>query len=492
MTDARRQLEGKFKETSRYANFGNTINRIIVNGIRCHSSTDIEIRSSITAFSGLNGTGKTTLLHLAAAVYKSSNGYTINSFLARGPLDATPFANEASVQVYLQSQMDKPNSLKLSYNHISQRWQGYGRRQQREVYFLGVGFFLPQPERRDFVFRNSHLLSVSATTAMNADAQVWCNRILSNGYDRIDSVTVQHRKQQADIVSARRGGLAYSEAHMGCGEGRVQTLVRLLEACPRNSLILLEEPEISLHPKAEYELGKYFVDLANRRGHQILMTTHSERLMRALPQASLVHLCRHNGNLQVLPGMASFQAESLMTEGHDKALTIIVEDEAAEIVLSELLRHHDSQFLKTVRIAVARLKHKDGKIEASGKDAIRQTMKTLSEAGAQISAVLDGDDTEDIRNSVYKLPGTRPPEEELIRSSAVLELLRANYGLVPDELARSLEGEDCHDYFDLIGKRVSCSPQFLIQETARAYAAAVAPSEAKRLITLLKEDAARR
>ncbi|UUO07887.1 AAA family ATPase [Blastopirellula sp. J2-11] len=491
MSDARRELDGRFRESARFSNFGNTINRIVVKGIRSHLDTDVEIRSPITAFSGLNGTGKTTLLHLAAAVYNSANGYVISSFLAKGPLDTTPFIDDASVQVFLQGTSSRSTSLTLSYNPKSQRWQGYPRRQQREVFFFGVGFFLPQSEKRDFVFRNARALSLTGTTDLEPAVQTWCKRILSSGYDGIQSVTVSHRNRQAEVLYAKRGALSYSEAHMGCGEGRIHNLLRTLEACPEKSLVLLEEPEISLHPKAEYELGKYLIDLANRRGHQIFITTHSERLMRALPQASLVYLCRQDGVVKGLPGIASYEAESLMSEGHDKALTIIVEDEAAKIVLTELLRHHDCHFLKTVHIAVARHRRNDGQIEASGKDAIRQTMKTLSEAGIKIAAVLDGDDHADHRNSIHKLPGTRPPEKELVASVAVLAMIEKAYGLQSDEVTRLLQDEDCHDYFDLIGRIVSCDADFVMREASRAYSHAIAPSTANQLIEQLKEDASR-
>jgi hypothetical protein len=279
---------------------------------------------------------------------------------------------------------------------------------------------------------------------------------------------------------------------MGCGEGRVYTLVRTLEGCPGKSLILLEEPEISLHAKAEYELGKYLIDLANRRGHQILITTDSERLMRSLPQASLIYMCRQHGKVRALPGITSYESESLMTEGHDKALTILVEDGAAQIVLTELLRHHDSHFLQTVHIAIARYRHNDGRIEASGKDAMRRTMKMLNESGLKIAAVLDGDEKADDQNSIHKLPGTKPPEEELINSVAVLQMFKDQYGLQSDDLKRRLQGENCHDYFDVIGRLVPDNPLFVLRDAARAYSSAIAVSIIRQLVNLLKEDAARR
>ena len=54
----------------------------------------------------------------------------------------------------------------------------------------------------------------------------------------------------SDIVCVQRGGVEYSEAHMDFGEGRTQSLVVALEKIPQKSLVLVEEPETSLHPSA--------------------------------------------------------------------------------------------------------------------------------------------------------------------------------------------------------------------------------------------------
>ena len=60
--------------------------RCMFAGVRCHTNTLIEVQSPITAFCGLNGTGKSTLLQLAAVAYRGAVGvaggrYHIASFI---------------------------------------------------------------------------------------------------------------------------------------------------------------------------------------------------------------------------------------------------------------------------------------------------------------------------------------------------------------------------------------------------------------------------
>ena len=69
MSDPRQKLAGLWGSSSRFKAFGNVLTKIVARGVRCHDDTLIEVRSPITAFSGFNGTGKSTLLQLAAAAY---------------------------------------------------------------------------------------------------------------------------------------------------------------------------------------------------------------------------------------------------------------------------------------------------------------------------------------------------------------------------------------------------------------------------------------
>ncbi len=62
MSDLRDVLMSKFSEPNRYANFGSVIMQMHIQGFRCHENTVIDIKCPITAFCGLNGTGKSTIL----------------------------------------------------------------------------------------------------------------------------------------------------------------------------------------------------------------------------------------------------------------------------------------------------------------------------------------------------------------------------------------------------------------------------------------------
>ncbi len=71
----------------------------------------------------------------------------------------------------------------------------------------------------------------------------------------------------------------------GYGSQQLLPVIVQVFGAPHGSLIMIEEPEISLHPEAQVELVKMFAD-AIRGGQQIIITTHSQTLLLGLTAAS--------------------------------------------------------------------------------------------------------------------------------------------------------------------------------------------------------------
>ena len=61
----------------------------------------------------------------------------------------------------------------------------------------------------------------------------------------------------------------------------IQLLLQLITA-DRDATLLIEEPEIHLHPKAQAELAEVLAETAKDEDKQIIMTTHSEHLVERL------------------------------------------------------------------------------------------------------------------------------------------------------------------------------------------------------------------
>ncbi len=478
MSDPRHTLQAKFQPEHRYATFGEVLVRMHIRGFRCHTDTVVEINSPITAFCGLNGTGKSTLLHLAAAAFKDpKHTYYISSFFVVGKLDPAPFQDEANVEFQYWSKGSRIQTLTISRSPRTARWSGYKRRPEKTTLFAGVGHYLPRIEQRDFVVRNAKHIEVTATRHVREQVIKWSQVILGVSYDQISENVVTYSGRSGYILSSERAGVTYSESHMGFGEGRTLYLVRTLETLPEKSLVLIEEPETSLHPSAQHALARYLMDVSVRKGHQIILTTHSEYLLSALPAASRIFLLREaSGNIKCLAGLSADEAVSLMTDGHKKSLTILVEDECARAVLREILRSVDQQFLKTVGIYV-------------GGDAktLGRTVKILRETGLSVAAVRDGDMSESPSENIFKLPGASPPEKEIFTSKDVRAHILRRYRVSVDDLVASLGSVDHHDWIRRLAERVNLDKGALLVDLARIYANAIPENERVSLRDALRE-----
>ncbi len=481
MSDRRNTLHSKFAPKNRNANFGNVLIRMRVSGFRCHANTVIEIKSPVTAFCGMNGTGKSTLLQVLAVAYKRlapARSYYVKDFLVIGPLDPAPFSDLAEVEfTYWKSRSDH-QTLTISRRAVTQRWSGYTRRPEREVYFAGVGHYLPRIETRDFVVRNARNLQIIDEQDAPQVVREAASTILACQYSTVKSKAVTYSQHNGDIVCVQRGGVEYSEAHMGFGEGRTQSLVVALEKLPEKSLVLIEEPETSLHPSAQHSLAKYLMDVAIRRGHQIFLTTHSEYLLNALPAASRLYLMRESGDsIRCRAGLPAAEARSLMTDGVTKAITVIVEDECAQAIVRELLRRVDPGFLRTAAIYAG-----------GDSDSLAKTARVLRRTGLSVAIVRDGDQPELPKDSVFKLPGDDAPEKELFDNPDVRRHVEAKYGVCLNDFFAGLGDVDHHDWILHLAGHVSVDKSALLVELAGAYAASVSENDAVNLRDVLRES----
>jgi predicted ATPase len=479
VANPRTKLQKMFEVESRHANFGDCLVSMHAQGFRCHSNTMIEIHNPITAFCGLNGTGKSTLLQLAAAAYKRPGGepgrYYVASFLVAGTLDPTPYAAGATAEFGYWQADRTVRKLSVTRIQLSKRWSGYKSQPQRTVYFAGMGLYLPRIEIRDFAVRNARSLQVLSTEALPDGPKGWVERILGGHYDAMDRNTIKHPRLSPKIVTASRNGVHYSEANMGCGEGRVQHFIQELERLPEKSLILLEEPETSLHQSAQFELGRYLIDVCIRRKHQILMTTHAESLLSALPSASRIYLDRSTGTLRPINGLSSAQAACLMANAGNKALHILVEDSVAQAVLREIIRKSDATFLRTVEI-----------LPVGDRDAIQRTMLTLAGTQLPLAAVRDGDTNANPQQNLFSLPGSQPPEKEIIGCAKVAQCLADRYNLDLGDFMATVDQNDHHSWFGALASAASLDETSIVTECAIAYVTSLSENVCDALVGQLK------
>ena len=102
--------------------------------------------------------------------------------------------------------------------------------------------------------------------------------------DVVNPIQPKHRDTLGDIASVvltdTRSGVEVTPADVGFGISQVLPIITELSA-RTNSVIMVEQPEIHLHPAMQAELADLLIESANPsgRGNQVIAETHSETLI---------------------------------------------------------------------------------------------------------------------------------------------------------------------------------------------------------------------
>lgn len=131
----------------------------------------------------------------------------------------------------------------------------------------------------------------------------------------------------------------YSEAFAGSGEVAVTRLVlQVMDAQPY-SLILLDEPEVSLHPGAQHRLKLFLLEQIKINKHQIIICTHSPSLIKGLPKESIKAFVQNpqSGRFEVKENVSPEEAFYYIEQPIDDKKNIIVEDILAKLILEGVL-----------------------------------------------------------------------------------------------------------------------------------------------------------
>jgi len=94
-------------------------------------------------------------------------------------------------------------------------------------------------------------------------------------------VRQQGRSNRYELI-VHRDGIACNLRDVGIGVSQVLPVLVVSYFAPKGCTIILEEPEIHLHPLAQSTLAELFVEVSRERGVQFLVETHSEHLFRRM------------------------------------------------------------------------------------------------------------------------------------------------------------------------------------------------------------------
>jgi hypothetical protein len=119
----------------------------------------------------------------------------------------------------------------------------------------------------------------------------------------------------------------------------------------KNSLVLIDEIESSLHPRAQRRLLRDLATVARQLDLQVVLTTHSPYVLEELPpEARVCILQTPVGGREVVYGVSPEFAMTKMDDVEHTACDLYVEDVSARAMLTEILVVANSDLLPQCQI----------------------------------------------------------------------------------------------------------------------------------------------
>ena len=369
-----------------------------IEGLRGWTGQSAEFNFPVVAIVGENGSGKSTLMKVAACAYDNKDKGKGKRFFPSTFFVETHWDTIRDVRIEYRVKRGT-NIESFSITKPTARWRVPENGPKRDVFLLDIARTLPLDASVGY-----------AKIARSAAAEVESSEINDTFRDRLSHVLGRNytkaRFATSDVDENRQVGLLerewgeLSQFHQGAGEDATLDLFRVLQGLPENSLLLIDEVEASLHPRAQRRLVRFLLWLSRQRRIQVILSTHSPFVLQELPQEARMLLLPGPQGLSIVYGVSSdFAMSRLDDEVHPEA-HLFVEDREAETLLREMLASSEETAKLLQRV----------EINPVGPVNVVVMLGTLAKTGKlpyKSLAVLDGDHTDP---NCHRLPGTVAPE----------------------------------------------------------------------------------
>ncbi|WP_082473107.1 ATP-dependent nuclease [Methylobacterium sp. Leaf85] len=205
-----------------------------------------------------------------------------------------------------------------------------------------------EAKTKSYTYYVNRIIGGQNKVASKSDISV-ISHILGRKYKEIIWVRHTFFNIEACTCVLKTDDLNYTEAFAGSGEFAVVRLVIEISSSPEKSLILLDEPEVSLHPGAQERLVDFLFDICKTKKHQIVISTHSPAIIRKLPDNAIKAFLFDPALGKIrLPTQSSAPEEAFFYLGEPipEKVTIIVEDALAMNFIRKCLRTRGEAFLQ--------------------------------------------------------------------------------------------------------------------------------------------------
>jgi energy-coupling factor transporter ATP-binding protein EcfA2 len=266
-------------------------------------------------------------------------------------------------------------------------------------------------------------------------------------------------------------GIDYGSETMGQGELSLLFILWELLTIPKNSILLIEEPETHVSPRSQEALMNAIVQFAVQNGIWAIITTHSPSVVARLPKEHIRLLSRDGKSVLAIEGAFRYQLAAVLGGGGGYQGVVLVEDEIAKQFSMAILDELDPDLLRQYEIVDA--------ISNSGISVALKSMPRTKEWFSLVGA-FDGDQQGKVKDAdkfVWPhtfLPGNASPESLFMEMARRLgidaiakEIGRTREAVAP--VFEAAEGKDPHDWIHSVANGLGLGIELTVRVFTRMW-----------------------
>lgn len=308
----------------------------------------------VTAIMGMNGSGKSTIIHAIACCYKpkgmSSQENNRFSDFFTPHLENNWHGSKFTVDYYSGTLTNQGGNILFSlseppHDNFSQiytkvkRWMPiYDRRPVKNSIYIGLQALATLSDNASAFKHSKYRVSQFQPAAIKDKILESMSRIMGANYSELMTCTSGSLKSPYYFIKLTKNGVDYTEHTMGAGEKRVYEVLRAAHDpdLHPNGLLLIDELDVLLHEKAFKKLVAELILIAKKSLLEIIFSTHRESVIEFKRDINIVSIFNIGAGIEAYPGVSA-DALRQLNDIEPNMLSIFVEDELARSVINVLL-----------------------------------------------------------------------------------------------------------------------------------------------------------
>ncbi len=336
-----RKLQNKWRTGSSWPK---RLEWLEISGIRGWTGQRVDFDFPVVALVGENGSGKSTVLQAIAAAYRSS--VKKNERYASDFFPDTPFEKISGASIRFSYREGGGSQVK-SVRKPTDRWRGNPQRPERSIEYVDLSRIQPISARVGYAKLIKAGVTEGTYEAFDKNRLDRLANIIGKQYAGAGIfLTSADAKRLIPVLTINK--TRYSGFHQGVGEIAVAEL--LAHDYQKYGIVLVDEVETSLHPRAQRRLIRDLCRVAREKELQIVVTTHSPYILAELPPEGRIYIIDGIGGKNIVTGVSPDFAMTRMDEEHHPECDIYVEDNRAAILISEIVFSFEKELLPRVKI----------------------------------------------------------------------------------------------------------------------------------------------